>query len=311
MFSERQPSELVVEIEQLDDVGGDFRDAVARRDGLAFLHHEQLPFAGDERGAQRDRRRPRPRRCRRASAAAARTAARGAFDERRLRRRRRGAAARPRGGRNVNRLRPGWRGVAPAAAARAAARFRRRARRRAARSPAALRRSARAGSRCVDVAAPASHAARHRADDDDRRSCASGSFVARADRSTARFRGCAIIRRAPCIDWFESRFGSSAHHRRHHPRPIRFDAAPRQSARRPRRPSDDRARVPPRVGASRIVSRSHRRHRRSADRDARPRFRRQGAADQGRRTRPAPTGSPKSPRRSTATSSSTCRATSR
>ena len=37
--------------------------------------------------------------------------------------------------------------------------------------------------------------------------------------------GCAIIRRAPCIDWFKSRFGSSAQHRRRHPRPIRFDAA--------------------------------------------------------------------------------------
>src|SRR3954471_96046 len=90
---------------------------------------------------------------------------------------------------------------------------------------------------------------------------------------------CAIIRRAPCIDWFESRFGPSAQHRRRHPRSIRFNTAPRQTARRSRRPSDDRARLSPRCRLETHLA-SDRRHRRSADRDARARLRRQGAADE-------------------------------
>ena len=93
---------------------------------------------------------------------------------------------------------------------------------------AALRRSAAARSRDSDVAAPASHASERRADDHDRRRPlevhrVTPPIVARA------LRGCAIIRRAPCIDWFKSRFGSSARRRRRHPRPIRLDAVPRQS----------------------------------------------------------------------------------
>ena len=89
--------------------------------------------------------------------------------------------------------------------------------------------------------------------------------------------GCVIIRRAPCIDWFESRSASSTQHRRSHPRKIRIDATPRQTARGPRRPADDRARLPPRRGvAARLAG--HRRHRRSPHRHARRRLRRQGAA---------------------------------
>ena len=94
--------------------------------------------------------------------------------------------------------------------------------------------------------------------------------------------------------------------------PARFASTrfPGKAARRHRRPSDDRARLPARGGVAGGLAR-HRRHRRSAHRDARRGVRRQRAADASRPSQPAPIGSRKSPRRSTATSSSTCRATSR
>ena len=50
---------------------------------------------------------------------------------------------------------------------------------------------------------------------------------------------CAIIRRAPCLDWHCGRSVFSAASRRCHPRPIRLQPLPWQAARRHRRPDDD------------------------------------------------------------------------
>ena len=197
---------VVADVDQLDDVGGDLRDAVARRDRRRLPSRGTAARRRDDRGADRPvgacvlgdadqlqrrrRRRQRHRRRRRRRS--------------RPRHRRRRA---PRGARNANRLRPADAARRSAAGARAGARFRWRARRRA-------RRSARLGAiddrriaRGFDVAAPASHAASAAAADNDRRRPLqvhrlSPAIVARVDSSGA----CAIIRRAPCIDWFKSRF---------------------------------------------------------------------------------------------------------
>ena len=131
------------------------------------------------------------------------------------------------------------------------------------------------------------------------------------DRSTRDLHGCAIIRRAPCIDWFYGRFRSSARKSSPSSPP---DSPPRDSPAKPLADIDGRPMIEHvyrRAAASPVVSRVI-----VATDDLRiatrvQRVRRQGAADARRPSRPAPIGSPRSPRRSTATSSSTCRATSR
>ena len=51
LFQREATRGVVLQVEQFDDVCSNLRDAVARRNHLAFLDHEQLPFAGDEGGA--------------------------------------------------------------------------------------------------------------------------------------------------------------------------------------------------------------------------------------------------------------------
>ena len=124
-----------------------------------------------------------------------------------------------------------------------------------------------AGGRPGVVAADEPRGQRAATDRDDRRVTLQTHRRSR-DRST-RTCDCAIIRRAPRIDWsLRVRFGPSARTSSpssplDSPRPD-FPAKPLA---RHRRPSDDRARLPARRGVARRVAR-HRRDRRSAHRDA-------------------------------------------